>query len=151
MWNLSKRQKETLSAIYTLKDRYLENECTFVASRSSGPGGQNVNKVNTRIDLRFNVADSTLLSADEKARILEKLKKKISEEGVLAVTCQEHRSQLKNKNTAIEKLYEILEQALREPRKRKATRLPESLRRKRLADKKLRSEMKKLRKPPPLS
>ncbi|MBE0638838.1 MAG: aminoacyl-tRNA hydrolase [Bacteroidales bacterium] len=133
----------------TLRERYLENECSFVASRSSGPGGQHVNKVSTRIDLRFNIAASLLLTDEEKARITSRLKKKISEEGIIVVSCQEWRSQLKNKKTAIEKFYEILERALKVPRKRRVTRLPESFRKKRLQDKKLQSEKKNLRKTPP--
>lgn len=132
----------------TLISRNLEEECAFTATRSSGPGGQNVNKVNTRIELRFAVNDSTRLSDEEKEKILLKLKNKISEDGILIVTAQDHRSQIKNKKLAIEKFYLLLEFALREKRKRKKFRLPDSVRKKRLEAKRRLSEKKKLRKPP---
>ncbi len=132
----------------TLNSRNLEEECTFTATRSSGPGGQNVNKVNTRIELRFDVKDSERLSDEEKEKICLKLKNKISEDGILIVTAQDHRSQIKNKKLAIEKFYLLLELALKEKRKRKKLRLPESVRRKRLEAKRRLSEKKRLRKPP---
>jgi len=110
-----------------------------------------VNKVNTRIDLRFNVAESIILTDDEKDRITEKLKNKITDEGFLLISSQESRSQSKNKTIAIEKLYDLLEIALKETKKRKRRKMPESLRRKRLEEKRQRSERKALRKRPPIN
>jgi ribosome-associated protein len=135
----------------TLKDRNLESECIFTAQRSSGPGGQNVNKVNTRIDLRFNVSGSIILTNDEKERISAKLKNKITDEGFLLISSQESRSQANNKTIAIEKFYALIESALKEPKKRKRFKMPESLRRKRLEEKRQRSERKALRKRPPVN
>jgi ribosome-associated protein len=138
-------------AIITLRERNLDNECTFTAQRSSGPGGQNVNKVNTRIDLRFNVSGSIILTNDEKERISAKLKNKITDEGFLLISSQESRSQANNKTIAIEKFYALIESALKEPKKRKRFKMPESLRRKRLEEKRQRSERKALRKRPPVN
>lgn len=138
----------TMETQPTLTGRNLEEECTFTATRSSGPGGQNVNKVNTRIELRFDVNESERLSDEEKEKILLKLKNKISEDGILIVTAQDHRSQIKNKKLAIEKFYLLLESALKEKPKRKKIRLPDAVRKKRLEAKRRLSEKKKLRKPP---
>ena len=87
-------------------------EFTFTASRSSGPGGQNVNKVSSRVELRFDVKGSALLTPDEKEIILLRLAKKINSEGELILVAQTDRSQLKNKEKAIEKFYAILNKAL---------------------------------------
>jgi len=110
-----------------------------------------VNKVNTRIDLRFNVAESIILTNDEKERISAKLKNKITDEGFLLISSQESRSQAKNRTIAVEKFYDLLESALKEPKKRKRYKMPDSLRRKRLEDKRQRSERKALRKRPPVN
>ncbi|HRW97505.1 MAG TPA: alternative ribosome rescue aminoacyl-tRNA hydrolase ArfB [Bacteroidales bacterium] len=134
--------------MFTLKERHLEKECTFTASRSSGPGGQNVNKVNTKIDLRFNIALSTLLREEEKNLLLSKLKNRITDEDLLVISCQEFRSQSKNKKKTVEKLYLLLEDALKVPLNRKPTRLPEAFRKKRLWDKRHLTEKKNLRRPP---
>jgi len=85
----------------SLQERKLEDECVFNATRSSGPGGQHVNKVNTKIELRFDVNKSTRLSDEEKQTIITRLTQKISEDGTLIITAQDSRSQLKNKQTAI--------------------------------------------------
>jgi ribosome-associated protein len=75
----------------------LENECTFTASRSSGPGGQNVNKVNTRIELRFSLSASQILSEKEKEKIRTKLKNRINSNDELVLFSEANRSQLGNK------------------------------------------------------
>lgn len=131
-----------------LQERKLEDECVFTAMRSSGPGGQHVNKVNTKIELRFDVNKSTQLSDEEKEMIITRLKQKISEDGMLIITAQDSRSQLKNKQTAIEKFYQLLEDALKKKRKRIPVKIPTVQKEKRLEEKKQKAEKKAMRKPP---
>jgi len=134
-----------------MKAEDLIPEITFKATRSSGPGGQNVNKVNTKIELRFDVEKSRLLSAEEKDIIKEKLANRINQEGILNVTAQRSRSQLKNKELAIEKFILLISDALTPEKRRTPTKPPAGLKKKRLADKQKLSEKKKLRKPPSLN
>jgi ribosome-associated protein len=125
--------------------RDLSEEFIIKTSRSSGAGGQNVNKVNTKVELRFHIAASQLLTEDEKHGLLIKLAKKISSEGFLVVTSQISRSQLKNKEDAIEKCYRILNKALIPKKKRKPTRLGRAAKAKRLGSKRIRGEKKERR------
>ncbi len=104
-----------------VNERDFSSELHFSASRSSGPGGQNVNKVNTKVELRFHIASSSLLSDEEKALLLEKLAKKINGEGELILVSQTERSQMKNKEKVIEKFYSLLTRALISRKKRKPT------------------------------
>ena len=97
-----------------LKERIPESALVFVASRSSGPGGQNVNKVNTKIELRFNIIESVVFSDEEKALLIEKLGKKLNRHGELIIRSQSQRSQSGNRNRAVEKLLMILAEALTE-------------------------------------
>lgn len=129
-----------------LKQRDFYPEFTFTATRSSGPGGQHVNKVSTRVELRFNVKGSALLTREEKEIILLKLAKKINSEGELILVAQKDRSQLKNKEKVIERFYSLLIKAITPEKKRKPTKLPASAIEKRLEDKKLQSEKKMRRK-----
>ncbi|HNW50549.1 MAG TPA: alternative ribosome rescue aminoacyl-tRNA hydrolase ArfB [Prolixibacteraceae bacterium] len=129
-----------------LKKRDFSGEFNFAASRSSGPGGQNVNKVNSKVELRFLIDTSILLSDNEKEIIKTKLKNKINSEGELIITVQTDRSQLKNKEKAIEKFYEILTKALTPRKTRKATLPTKASVEKRLDEKRLVSEKKALRK-----
>jgi len=129
-----------------LKNRNLEPEFTFSSSRSSGPGGQNVNKVNTKIELRFHVGNSAVLSELEKHKLEIALKTRINNEGELIIVSQNTRSQLKNKEEAIAKFYQLLEMALKPRKKRKATRPTGSSIEKRIQLKKQRGEKKNLRK-----
>ncbi|MFP4025443.1 MAG: alternative ribosome rescue aminoacyl-tRNA hydrolase ArfB [Thiohalospira sp.] len=124
----------------------LLNELTFKAVRSSGSGGQNVNKVSTKVELRFDIENSEFLTEEEKKRIARKLKNRISNEGILIITSDTERTQLRNKNNAIEIFFELLEQALKKPKKRKKTKPTQASKEKRLKEKKIQSEKKQLRK-----
>lgn len=126
----------------------LEKETEFKAVLSGKKGGQHVNKVATQAQLFFHVDNSILLNDQQKERIKEKLGSRISSEGFLIVTSDGSRSQLKNKKDAFEKLKELLETALTVQKRRKKTRVPASVKRKRLEHKKQRSEIKKNRKSP---
>lgn len=113
----------------------LESEFVFQTSRSSGPGGQNVNKVNSRVELRFDIPNSALLKNEQKQLLLKKLASKVSSEGILIVVSQETRSQLENKELAVQKFYKLLSGALKPVKKRKATRPTKASEEKRLQKK----------------
>lgn len=117
-------------------------EIIFQTSRSSGPGGQNVNKVESRVELRFSIPDSQLLSAEQKERLLGKLRSRLTAEGLLLITAQEDRSQLRNKDLALRKLHDLLLRALHQDKPRKATKPSKSAVRKRLDTKKKDGEKK---------
>lgn len=123
----------------------MEEEFIFTASRSSGPGGQNVNKVSTRVELRFNVFKSLKLSEREKRIISEKLENKINRDGELIIVSQSERSQLKNKKKTIEKFYSLLSKALFIKPLRIPTRPTSGSKEKRLEVKKRRSVIKRSR------
>ena len=112
-----------------------ENECVFKTSRSSGSGGQHVNKTETKVSLWFDVAASALFSEEEKTRIFSRLASVITDDGYLQLNCDEQRSQLQNKQLVINRAIEILEKALvvRKPRKR--TKPPKAAVEKRLEEK----------------
>lgn len=126
----------------------LAPELVFTASRSGGPGGQNVNKVNSKVSLQFHVNNSTLLSPDEKSAIQEKLSSKINREGFLILSAQESRSQADNKTIAIEKFDKLLAKAFEKKKVRKATKPTKSAVRERIKKKKVLSEKKKWRRRP---
>jgi ribosome-associated protein len=130
---------------YELKTRKLEEEFMFLTSRSGGPGGQNVNKVSTKVELRFNISVTRLLSEDEKCLILKKLKNKINKESDLILVSQSERTQLLNKQHVIEKFFDLVAKALTIPVKRRATRPTLSSKLKRVETKKLRGQVKMTR------
>ncbi|HEX8506977.1 MAG TPA: alternative ribosome rescue aminoacyl-tRNA hydrolase ArfB [Hymenobacter sp.] len=117
-------------------------EITFQTSRSSGPGGQNVNKVESRVELRFPLRESQVLTEQQKELILEKLANQLTAEGLLIITAQEDRSQLRNKDIALARFHELLARSLRRPKPRKATKPSKSAVRKRLEGKKIHGEKK---------
>lgn len=124
----------------------LASELNFKAVRSSGAGGQNVNKVSSKMVLIFDVATSFGLNEEEKILLQTKLKTKISQDNLLILTCDEDRSQLKNKRIIIKRFFEILEKALAKPKERKATKISKGVNEKRIQEKKKAGEIKANRK-----
>jgi ribosome-associated protein len=125
-----------------ISDRNFIPELEFKMSRSSGPGGQNVNKVNTKVELRFDINKSLLLSEEEKEKIFLSLKNKINNDGILIIVTQETRSMFKNKEICLKKFYEQLENVLKVEKERKKTNIPLKYIERRLKSKKQNSEKK---------
>lgn len=123
--------------------RELYSELVFKTSRSGGKGGQNVNKVSTKVELSFNPSDSHILTEDQKAVLLEKWSDKLTNEGMLQIVSQSERTQLGNKRVALYKFDVMLEHAFKVVAKRKKTKVPKTVVEKRLMVKKRRSELKK--------
>ena len=126
----------------------LAGELRFTASRSDGPGGQNVNKVNSKITLKFDVVHSSLLSAEEKETIVKRLGSQLTKDGVLVLTAQESRSQLANKETVVVKLENLLQRAFEKRKVRKRTKPSKGSVQERIQMKKKLSEKKKWRQKP---
>ena len=122
-----------------------DNELEFVVSRSGGPGGQNVNKVSTRVTLRFAVDASAVLSADQRRRIHSKLSSRISKEGILQITSQRTRSQELNRVDVMERFAELLREALHREAPRIPTRVSRAAKIKRVEEKKKRTRVKAAR------
>jgi ribosome-associated protein len=131
-------------------ERNFINEFVFQATRSSGPGGQNVNKVSSKVELRFKVSESQFLSEEEKLIVAEKLGNKMNKLGEIILVAQADRSQLKNKEKVIRKFYLLLERALLPPRKRYKTRPTKASIERRLESKRVVSTIKTNRKDPEL-
>lgn len=123
-------------------------ELNFKAVRSSGAGGQNVNKVSSKVVLSFDLNNSQSLSNDEKIILSEKLKTKLTVEGILTLNCDENRSQLKNKEIVTKRFLKLIQNALIIPKKRKPTKIPRSVIEKRIKAKRTISEIKQNRKRP---
>ena len=124
----------------------LQKETIFKASRSGGKGGQNVNKVSSKVELLFSVNDSALFTADEKALLNEKLASRFNKDGLVQVICDEERSQYLNKEKALERLVVLLTKALHKPTLRKPTKISKAAKLARLASKKITSDKKEGRK-----
>lgn len=122
-----------------IRERGIVDECRFAASRSSGAGGQNVNKVNSKVELRFAVRSSQKLSSREKELILKRLDHRVNGSGEIVLVCQQTRQQKQNKQLVISRLLSLLEGALKVSKIRKATKPPHSSKERRMKDKRIRS------------
>lgn len=131
-----------------MKTDILLSELQFKAVRSSGAGGQNVNKVSSKVVLTFNLNNSKALSEEERELLKTKLDSKLSSEKVLILNCDEDRSQLRNKDIIIKRFLEILKNGLMVPKKRKATKISRSVIEKRIKAKRNLSEIKQNRRKP---
>jgi len=120
----------------------LQSEFSYRTSRSSGSGGQNVNKVETRVEVIFNVNETELLSETQKKLLHSRLKNRIDKQGKLTVSSSTSRQQKQNRKLATERMFSLLELALKKKKIRKKTGIPKGVREKRLQKKKQRSEIK---------
>ena len=125
-------------------------ELNFKAVRSSGAGGQNVNKVSSKVVLTFDLNTSKALSDVEKELLLSKLAPRLNSDAILILNCDEDRSQLKNKTIVTKRFLDLISKALIVPKKRKATKIPRSVIEKRIKEKRNTSEIKASRKKPKL-
>ena len=120
-------------------------ELHFAFTRSGGPGGQHVNKAATQVELTFDVKASPSLTAEHKHRVMGRLRGYVSKEGVLRLTCQTTRSQAQNRAEVVRRFQALMQEALREPKRRRPTKPTRASRERRLRAKKLRSQVKRLR------
>jgi ribosome-associated protein len=126
------------------------SEVKYKAVRSSGAGGQNVNKVSSKVVLTFDLSNSQALSEEEKLLLETNLQNRLTADLVLILNCDEDRSQLKNKEIVTKRFLDIIKKGLHVPKERKPTKIPKSVIRKRIKDKKNVSEVKKNRRKPEL-
>jgi ribosome-associated protein len=133
-----------------IKDGILlgEDELSFTFSRSSKPGGQNVNKISSRVTLLFDVANSPSLFAEHKHQIMTRLRTRVNKHGVLRVVAQRHRRQAANREAAIERFVELLQETLKPVKSRKKTRISLASKKRRLNEKMRRSRIKQERTKP---
>lgn len=125
-----------------------ESELDYEFARSSGPGGQNVNKVETKVTLKFDIEASLSLTEPQKTRIAEGLASRITKDGVLRVTSQRHRTREANRHAAIGRFIELIDDALEVRAPRKKTKVSRAAKRRRIEGKKRRGQVKKMRRSP---
>jgi len=125
-----------------------ENEIEAQFIRASGPGGQHVNKAATAVQLRFDVANSPSLPDDVRKRLIELAGNQVTEDGVLTIDARRFRSQYRNREDSMERLVELIRRAAKRPKIRRKTKPTRAARERRLKDKRHRSEIKRLRRPP---
>ena len=135
----------SMSRSTKISSEYLSGELTILTSKSGGPGGQHVNKTNTKVILKWDIANSVLVTEDEKMILLNKLSTYSTIDGVLLITAQNTRSQLQNKVEALRKLDLLIKKAFTKRKKRRSTKPTKSSVKKRLDSKKKLGEKKKLR------
>ncbi|WP_268124722.1 alternative ribosome rescue aminoacyl-tRNA hydrolase ArfB [Roseivirga pacifica] len=131
-----------------IASRDFSAELKFETSRSSGPGGQNVNKTESRVTLRFAVTSSEVLCEEERTRLQQKLANKLTSEGELLISSEKHRGQLQNKEETVKLFQQILTKAFTEPKKRKKTKPSKAAVQKRIDGKKKLGEKKANRRKP---
>lgn len=125
-----------------------ESELDYEFARSSGPGGQNVNKVETKVTLKFDIEASRSLTEPQKTRIAEGLASRITKDGILRVTSQRHRTREANRHAAIGRFIELIDDALEVRAPRKKTKVSRAAKRRRIEGKKRRGQVKKMRRSP---
>ncbi|WP_296316323.1 alternative ribosome rescue aminoacyl-tRNA hydrolase ArfB [Winogradskyella sp. UBA3174] len=128
----------------------LKSELTYKYVRSSGSGGQHVNKVSSKAELYFNLEDSNVFDDVQKEKLSEFFNNRLNKDGVVVITCDESRSQFRNKAIVTQRFINLIGEGLKEQKKRRPTKIPRSVKRKRLNNKRINSEKKAKRKPPTL-
>ncbi|UUC46620.1 alternative ribosome rescue aminoacyl-tRNA hydrolase ArfB [Flavobacterium cerinum] len=131
-----------------MKKEILFSELRYKAVRSSGAGGQHVNKVATKIQLLFDVANSAAFTEEEKSTVINKLANRLTKDGVLLLSCGESRSQLKNKEIVTARFLMLLQQAMQVDKERKATKIPHAAVKKRIQNKRVQAQKKESRRKP---
>lgn len=126
----------------------IKQELDYKAVRSSGAGGQNVNKVASKVVLSFDLANSQSLTDEEKALAETRLASRLTTEKILILQCDEDRSQLRNKDIVTKRFLEVMDNALKEVKPRKATKIPRAVIKKRIENKRRQSEIKQSRRRP---
>ena len=134
-----------------MNQEVLLSELQFKAVRSSGAGGQNVNKVASKVELTFSLDDSLGLSDEEKHLLKQTIASRLTKDNFLLLQCDESRSQHKNKTLVIERFFKVIEEGLVVPKQRKPTKVPKQVKIKRLKTKRIASEKKANRKPPEIN